>query len=142
MTRLLLKAQRALRWAFCLGAVLITTTTASAAITQWVTPYGTQVVFLAAKEIPMVDVSIDLDAGSRWDPEGRSGLASMTLAMLAKGVAAQSGQPALSETAISEAFAELAAQRGGSVSLDRATITLRALADREVRQSAAMLVSR
>ena len=38
----------------------------------------------------------------------------MTLAMLAKGVAAQSGQPALSETAISDAFAELAAQRGGS----------------------------
>lgn len=32
---------------------------------QWTTASGARVLFLAAPEIPMVDVAIDVDAGSR-----------------------------------------------------------------------------
>ena len=54
-------------------------------ITQWVTPYGVKVLFLPAKEIPMVDLNIDVDAGSRWDPAQQAGLAAMTQGLLSKG---------------------------------------------------------
>lgn len=109
---------------------------------EWTTANGVRVLFLAAPEIPMVDVSIDVDAGSRWDPENRPGLASMTHAMLALGVRASGSQPALNEVEISESFAELAVQRGGAAGLDRASMTLRMLADADVRANASRLLSR
>lgn len=111
-------------------------------IVDWVAPQGARVLFLQATEIPMVDISIDVDAGSRWDPANQAGLAAMTQAMLARGWKAASGQPAMSESAISEAFAELAVQRGGSAGLDRASLSLRTLSDEEVRVPAARLMAR
>jgi zinc protease len=111
-------------------------------IRQWATPNGARVVFLAAPEIPMVDISIDVDAGSRWDPADRAGLASMTQSMMSLGIKAIGDLPALSEVEISESFAELAVQRGGSVGLDRASMTMRTLADADVRASAAKLLAR
>ncbi len=110
-------------------------------MTQWVTPYGVKVLFLRANEIPMVDLNIDVDAGSRWDPRETAGLAAMTHGLLTKGVLARSGLPALNETQISEAFAALAVQRGGSVGLDRASMSLRMLSDPEVRRRSAQLVA-
>lgn len=109
---------------------------------EWATGNGVRVLFLAAPEIPMVDVSIDVDAGSRWDPENRPGLASMTHAMLALGVRASGSQAGLNEVQISEGFAELAVQRGGAAGLDRASMTLRMLADADVRTNASRLLSR
>lgn len=111
-------------------------------ITQWVTPYGVKVLFLAANEIPMIDLLVDVDAASRWDTREQSGLASMAQSMLARGIRAQGSLAAMSETEISEAFAELAVQRGGSVSLDRASITMRMLADADVRDRAVALLAR
>jgi zinc protease len=111
-------------------------------IIDWTTPQGARVLFLQATEIPMVDISIDVDAGSRWDPANQSGLASMTQAMLARGWKAASGQPAMDESAISEAFAELAVQRGGSAGLDRASLSLRTLSDADVRAPAVRLMAR
>ena len=109
---------------------------------QWTTAAGVRVLFLSAPEIPMVDVAIDVDAGSRWEPAARAGLATMVGAMLPRGIRANGPMPAMNEIQISEAFAELAVQRGGSVSLDRAGITLRTLSDAEVRERAARLLSR
>lgn len=111
-------------------------------IVDWVTSQGTRVLFLQATEIPMVDVSIDVDAGSRWDPANQTGLASMTQAMLARGWKAAAGQPAMNEGAISEAFAELAVQRGGSAGLDRASLSLRTLSDADVLKPAVRLMAR
>ena len=111
-------------------------------ITQWVTPYGVKVLFLPAKEIPMVDLNIDVDAGSRWDPAQQAGLAAMTQGLLSKGIASHHGKPALNETQVSEAFAELAVQRGASVGLDRASVSMRMLADQDVRPRAVDLLAR
>jgi len=109
---------------------------------QWTTPAGVRVLFLSAPEIPMVDLAIDVDAGSRWEPSARAGLAAMVGAMLPRGIRANGPLPAMTETQISEALAELAVQRGGSVTLDRASITLRTLSDADVRERAARLLSR
>ncbi|MBU3725102.1 MAG: insulinase family protein [Burkholderiaceae bacterium] len=114
----------------------------SADIREWTTPSGTRVLFLSAREIPMVDVSIDVDAGNRWERSDRAGIAGLVSGMLSKGVRASGQMPAMTETEISETFAELAVQRGGSVSLDRATISLRMLSDPDVREKAARLISR
>ena len=119
-----------------------TAQTGGADIRQWTTAMGTRVLFLAANEIPMVDLSVDIDAGSRWDPRDRAGLASMTASMLSKGIRASGSMPAMGETQISEALAELAVQRGGAVTLDRASITLRSLSDQDVRERAVRLLSR
>ena len=128
---------------FALGLLQpITSWAKSADIREWTTPAGTRVLFLAAREIPMVDLSIDVDAGNRWESPSRAGLATVVNSMLSKGVRASGQMPAMSETEISEAFAELAVQRGGSVSLDRATISLRMLADADVREKTSRLISR
>ena len=124
--------------AFCAGPALAK----ELGIVEWITPQGARVLFLQATEIPMVDVSIDVDAGSRWDPASQSGLASMTQSMLSRGWRAADGQPAMNESAISEAFAELAVQRGGSAGLDRASLSLRTLSDADVRVPAVRLMAR
>ncbi|MEK9719587.1 MAG: insulinase family protein, partial [Quisquiliibacterium sp.] len=66
-------------------------------------------------------ISIGLDAGARYDPPGKEGLASMTNAMLAKGV------EGLDESAIAERLAMVGAERGGGAGDDRASLTLRTL---------------
>ena len=109
---------------------------------QWTTASGARVLSLAAPEIPMVDVAIDVDAGSRWETSARAGLAAMVGAMMPRGIRANGAMPAMNETQISESFAELAVQRGGGVTLDRASISLRTLSDAEVRERAARLLSR
>lgn len=114
----------------------------AASAVRWVTPYGVQAVFLAAPEIPMVDVSVDIDAGNRWDPASKAGLAAMTLSMLSRGVRAEGGQPALAEVQISQTLADLAVQRGGNAGMDRVSISMRMLADADVRQAAVGMLAR
>jgi len=114
----------------------------AASAVRWVTPYGVQAVFLAAPEIPMVDLSVDIDAGNRWDPAPKAGLAAMTLSMLSRGVRAEAGQPALTEVQISQTLADLAVQRGGNAGMDRVSISMRMLADADVRQAAVGLLAR
>ena len=112
------------------------------AIDEWVSQAGARVLFLAATDIPMIDLSIDVDAGSRWDPASQSGLSSMTQALLFRGVRQAAGQPGLTEQDISEAFAGLAVQFGGSASLDRASLSFRLLSDADVREPTGELVAR
>lgn len=131
---------------FCLALFLAGAAGTSVArdlgLKQWVSAQGVRVLFMQASEIPMVDVSIDIDAGNRWDPKSQAGLASMTSSLLARGIRAQGSLPALSEQAVSDAFAELAAGRSISTTLDRASISLRFLSDAEVRDSVVALVAR
>lgn len=53
-------------------------------IQTWQAPSGARVLFVAAPDLPMVDVRVVFDAGSARDGE-RSGLASVTAAMLTQG---------------------------------------------------------
>ncbi|HVL59277.1 MAG TPA: pitrilysin family protein [Burkholderiaceae bacterium] len=90
-------------------------------IEHWTTSSGARVLFVHAPAIPMLDVSIDFDAGGRHVARAKAGLASMTNGMMARGA----GE--LSEFEIAERFADLGAIRGGGAGDDRASITLRTL---------------
>ena len=57
-------------------------------IQHWTEPSGAKVYLVESPVIPMVDVQIDFDAGSRRDPAGQSGLASAVASMASKGVKA------------------------------------------------------
>lgn len=111
-------------------------------IQSWTLSNGARVLFVENHTIPMLDVSVDFDAGSRRDPAGKSGTAALTSAMLARGIhAAPNGnEAALSEAQISDAFADTAAQRGGRLDDDRAGATLRTLVTE--RETAVSLLAR
>ena len=80
--------------------------------------------FVRSPSIPMLDLNVDFDAGSRFDPQQKAGLASMTVALLAKGIAPVNGQ-AMTESEIAEAYATIGAVRGGGASDDRSSMSLR-----------------
>ncbi len=116
-------------------------------IQHWQQPSGARVHLVEAHNIPMVDVQIDLDAGSRRDPVDRPGLASMAISQLASGVRAQPGGQgpygkALDENQLGEAWADLGARFGTSVSGDRLSFSLRSLSDTEWLDKAAQLAAR
>ncbi|HEY6774617.1 MAG TPA: pitrilysin family protein [Oxalicibacterium sp.] len=98
-------------------------------IQSWTLDNGARVLFVENHTIPMLDVSVDFDAGDRRDPVGKSGVAALTNAMLARGVhqGTSAAEPALNEAQISDGFADIAAQRGNRVEGDRAGLTLRTL---------------
>jgi zinc protease len=138
-----------------IAALLITANLAHAAldIESWTLPNGAKVLFVENHTIPIVDINVDFDAGERRNPEGKEGLASLTNAMLARGLREARIQatapnpvatiaPAMSEAEISDAFADTAAQRGGSVGNDRASMSLRTLSSAKERRASVALVAR
>lgn len=114
-------------------------------IQAWTLANGARVLFVESRAIPILDVSIEFDAGSRRDPQGKTGTASVTNAMLAKGVQESTGQapePALTEAQISNAFADIAAQPHGQAGNDRAGMSLRTLSSPNERNKAVALLAR
>ncbi|NBT75037.1 MAG: insulinase family protein [Betaproteobacteria bacterium] len=111
-------------------------------IETWRSSAGVSVLFIAAPDIPMMDLAIDIDAGSRWDPPGLEGLASITTDLSGRGLKATERQPSLSENELERALGELAIQRSSSVTPDRTSLRYRFLIDRPVRQRAALLAGR
>lgn len=104
-------------------------------IQSWTLPNGARVLFVENHTIPILDLSVDFDAGERRDPAGKSGVAALTNAMLARGIrgAQASNESALTEAQISDAFADTAAIRGARLDDDRSGVTLRTLvSEREV----------
>lgn len=118
---------------------------ASLQIQTWTLSNGARVLFVENHSIPIMDVSVEFDAGSRRDPLGKAGTAALTNAMLARGVresATPAAEPAMTEAEISDAFADTAAQRGGGAGGDRAGATLRTLSSRNERDAAVSLLAR
>ncbi|GGI19956.1 M16 family metallopeptidase [Oxalicibacterium faecigallinarum] len=109
-------------------------------IQSWSLDNGARVLFVQSKSIPILDLSVDFDAGARRDPAGKVGTAAMTNAMLSRGVVASTTAPALNEAQISDAFADLAAQRGNRLDNDRGGLTLRTLTTE--RQPAVAMLTR
>ena len=105
-------------------------------IEHWTTARGTRVYFVRADSIPMLDVNIDFDAGSRHDPAGKDGLASMTAGMLARGT------EGLDESMIADRLADLGALRGGNADDDRLSMSVRTLSSRTERDAAIDLLAR
>jgi zinc protease len=114
-------------------------------IQSWTLANGAKVLFVENHSIPVLDISVEFDAGARRDPQGKSGTAALTNAMLARGVreaTSPTAEPALTEAQISDAFADTAAQRGGGAGSDRGGASLRTLSSRSERDAAIALLSR
>ena len=111
-------------------------------IQHWTHASGARVYLVASPSIPMLDVQIDFDGGSRRDPADRAGLATATASMVSAGVAAQGAQPALDENALSEAWVDLGAQLGVSAGLERFSVSLRTLTEPELLERALALAAR
>jgi zinc protease len=107
---------------FCLNSAF-----AALPIENWTQPSGAQVFLVQSPGIPMVDVQIDFDAGSRRDPADKAGLAKFTALMLSKGVRAEGAQTALDDNQLSEAWADLGASFSASAGADRMSLSLRSL---------------
>ena len=111
-------------------------------IEHWTQISGVQVFLVPSPVIPMVDVQIDFDAGSRRDPANQAGLASVTARMADKGVLASATEPALDENALSEAWADLGASFGAGASPDRMSFALRSLTYPDLLGKATQLAAR
>jgi zinc protease len=129
---------------------VLTCSTAHAAlkIQSWTLANGTRVLFVENHSIPILDVSVEFDAGARRDPQGKEGTAELTNAMLARGIREEKipnttqVEPAMTEAQISDALADTAAQQGGGASNDRAGVSLRTLSSQKERSASLNLLAR
>lgn len=129
-----------LTWAS--GLFLVNFAWAGIPIEHWTQPSGAQVYLVSSPAIPMVDVQLEFDAGSRRDPAGQAGLASLTAAATTYGVRAQRGAPALDENALGAAWADLGASFGASADRDRMVFSLRTLSYPDLLPRAVALAAR
>ena len=111
-------------------------------IQHWTLANGAKVYLVESPAIPMLDVQIDFDAGSRRDPPDKAGLAGVTAEMLEKGVVARGGLPALDENALGEAWADLGASFDSSGGADRMSFSLRTLTEPDLLDKAVALAAR
>jgi zinc protease len=111
-------------------------------VQHWTQASGARVYLIESPAIAMVDVQVDVDAGSRRVAAGQAGLAGAMAALLSKGVAARSGAPALDENALGEAWADLGAQFGVTAGSDRFSFSLRSLTEPDLLQQAVGLAAR
>jgi len=98
------------------------TVTATPQIQTWQTENGAKVLFVPAKEIPMLDVRIVFDAGTARDA-GLSGLSVLTNGLLSEGAAGKTSQQ------VAEAFEEVGAEIEYSASRDMALVGVRSLTE-------------
>lgn len=117
---------------------------AGIAIEHWTQASGAEVFLVQSHAIPMVDVQLDFDAGSRRDPAEQAGLASVTASLSGMGVLANParGEAALDENALGEAWADLGASFGGHASSDRMSFALRSLTYPDLLTQAVQLAAR
>ena len=111
-------------------------------IEHWTQPSGAQVWLVQSPGIPMVDVQMDFDAGSRRDPQGQAGLAAAVAMMAGKGIKAAGDAPALDENALGQAWADLGASFGANAGRDSFTFGLRTLTVPNLQQKAVALAAR
>jgi zinc protease len=126
------------------STALLTALTAQAAIPiqYWTLANGAKVYLAATDALPIVDVQIDVDAGSRRDPAAQAGLASASAGMVEKGVRASDAGPALDENALGEAWADLGASFNAGAGAERTSFSLRSLSDPALLDRAVALAAR
>ena len=100
---------------------------------------GAQAYLVQTKALPMVDIEISIDAGDRYDPAGKSGLADMVAGLMNYG--AKSDKGVLTEAQIADEIADLGANIGFSVSGERAILRIRSLSRQDLRDRAVQLAA-
>lgn len=98
-------------------------------ITQWQTSNGARVYFVAAPQLPMVDIQVVFDAGSARDA-GKDGLAVLTNGLLAEGAGK------LDADAIAEKFDSIGARFSNSALRDMSVVSLRTLTEKKLLATA------
>lgn len=116
----------------CSAALCCVTVVANATpqIQHWQSASGAKVLFVENHDIPMLDVAVNVPAGSAYDT--KSGVASMTHSLL------DLGAKGLGEDAIASGMADIGAQLGGGIDQDRASVTLRTLSSEREQALAIM----
>jgi zinc protease len=118
-----------LLWALLAG-LMATPAFALLPIQHWQTKDGARVYFVANRDLPMLDLSVDFPAGSAFDTRAKSGLAALTAGLL------KLGAGGLSEDEIARRMADVGAQLGGRFDSDRAGLSLRTLTSAEEMKQA------
>jgi zinc protease len=136
--------QQTARRAVMAGAAALFAAGAQAAIPieHWTLPNGARIYLAATNALPIVDVQIDFDAGSRRDPPAQAGLAEVTADMVEKGIRANRSEPAMDQNALGEAWADLGANFDASAGSDRMSFSLRSLSDPALLGKAVQLAAR
>lgn len=113
-------------------ALLVFSVSAHAAvkIQQWQTSAGAEVYFVENHDLPIVDISVNFNAGSARDTAEKSGVAGVTRYLMTLGAAG------MTDEAIANKMADVGAILGGSFDADRAAFKLRTLSsEREKTQA-------
>ena len=100
---------------------------------------GAQAYLVQTKALPMVDIEVSIDAGDRYDPSGKSGVADMVAGLMNYG--ARSDKGLLTEAQIADEIADLGANIGLSVGGERAILRIRSLSRKDLRDRAVQLAA-
>lgn len=100
---------------------------------------GAKAYLVQTRSLPMVDIEVSIDAGDRYDPEDKSGLADMTAGLMKYG--ARSGSGLLNEAQIADEMADLGATIALSVSGERAILRIRTLSREDLLKRAVQLAA-
>jgi len=114
-------------------------------IEHWQETNGAQVWLVQSHAIPMVDVQIEFDAGSRRDPPAQIGLAAAVALMSSKGIAASQqhkNEGPMDENMLGGAWADLGANLDINAERDGLIFTMRSLTEPTLLERAAHLAAR
>ena len=100
---------------------------------------GAQAYLVQTKALPMVDIEVSIDAGDRYDPAGKSGVADMVAGLMNYGARGDKGL--LTEAQIADEIADLGANIGLSVGGERAILRIRSLSRKDLRDRAVQLAA-
>ena len=134
-----MNALRKVHFFFILAVGFIGSAQAILPIEQLDSYKGAKAYLVQTKALPMVDIEVSIDAGDRYDPIGKSGLADMTAALMNYGVRDSKG--VLTEAQIADEIADLGANIGLSVSGERAILRIRSLSRKDLRDRAVQLAA-
>jgi zinc protease len=114
----------------CLFTLIASLAQAAPQIQQWTAATGARVYFVEIRSLPILDVNIDFAAGGARSPAEKSGVASLTAALL------DAGAGELDEEQIAARLVDLGAQLSSGSDYDKASVSLRTLSAAEERTGA------
>ena len=100
---------------------------------------GAKVFLVETKALPMVDIEISIDAGDRYDPSNKSGLADMAAGLMNYGARGDKG--VWTEAQIADEIADLGASIGVSAGGERTIMRIRSLSRKDLRDRAVQLAA-
>lgn len=110
---------------FIFASLVSAVSHAAVDIQHWTTNDGARVYFVENHDLPILDLSINFPAGSAHDTAATSGTAGVTRYMM------KLGAGGMNEEDMTNAFADIGAQLGGTFDNDKAGFSLRTLVSKQ-----------